>query len=85
MLRDADIVVRSDNISLVIECSKCTELDVDHLSEEVVQILRMVRDMSLSTRNILKLERQCTRRELVAGRDKLLCCSDPPPNVDLLK
>ena len=72
MLKDADIVVRSNNNSTMIEFSEMCEIDDDHLSEEAVQILQMACDMSLSTRNMLKLEPQCTRRELLAGRDKLL-------------
>ena len=72
LLGDADIVVRSDNNSIMIESNEMRELDDAHVSEEVVQILGMVRYMSLSTRNMLKLERQCTRRELLAGRDKFL-------------
>ena len=72
VLGDADIVVRSDNNSLMFQSSEMCKLDDYHVSEEVVQILRMACDMSLSTRNMLKLERQCTQRELLAGRDKLL-------------
>ena len=47
------IRVRRDNNSLVIECSEMRKLDDDHVSEEVVQSLRMARNMSSST---LKLE-----------------------------
>ena len=61
-----------ENNSSMIEFNELCELEDDHVSEEVVQILQMARDMSLSTRNMLKLERQCTRRELLTGRDKLL-------------
>ena len=56
----------------MIESSELRELEDDHVLVEVVRILRMARDMSLSTRNMRKLERQCTRRELLAGTDKLL-------------
>ena len=72
VLGAADIVVCSNNNSLVIESTKLRELDDDRLSEEVAQILRMAHGMSLSTRNMLKLERQCTTRELLAGTDNLL-------------
>ena len=43
-----------------------------HVSEEVIQVLQTAHQMSLSTRNMLKLERNCTRRELMEGRSKLL-------------
>ena len=35
-------------------------------------MLQTAHQMSLSTRNMLKLERNCTRRELVDGRSRLL-------------
>ena len=69
VLGDVDIVVRTDNNSLMIEFSDMCELDDDCASEVVIQILCMPRDISLSTRNMLKLERQCMSRELLAGRD----------------
>ena len=56
----------------MIKSGEMRELDDDHVSEEVVQILQTARNMSLPTRNMLKLERQCTKRGLLAGRDKLL-------------
>ena len=46
VLGNAGIVVRSDNNSIMIESRETRELEDDHVSEEVVQIMRMVRDMS---------------------------------------
>ena len=38
----------------------------------MIQVLQTAHQMSLSTRNMLKLERNCTRREFMEGRSKLL-------------
>ena len=75
VLVDADIVVRSKNNSIMIKPSKMCEIEDGHVSEEVVQILHMVLNMSLSTYNMLQLQGECAGRELLTGRDKLL------PNV----
>ena len=66
----------NDGYSIVMESSDTHTHGDDHVSEDVVQTLRTARDMSLSTRNMLKLERQCTQRELVEGRCKLPPCVD---------
>ena len=55
VLGDADNVVRSDNNSLMIESTEMRELDDDHVSQEVVQILRRAYGMSLSRCNMVKL------------------------------
>ena len=70
VLGDADIVVCSDNNSIVIESSGMHAHEDDHISEEVVHILRTAHNMSLSKRNMLKLERQCTRKEIMERRSK---------------
>ena len=74
VLGDADIVVRATGNGIVIESNNHEVRDDDeqHVSEEVIQVLQTAHQMSLSTRNMLKLERNCTRRELMQGRSKLL-------------
>ena len=71
---DADIVVRTTGNGIVIESNNHEVRDADehHVSEEVIQVLQTAHQMSLSTRNMLKLERNCTPRELMEGRSKLL-------------
>ena len=74
MLEDDDTVVRTTGNSIVIESSShevCDD-DEEHVSEEVLQVLQTAHQMSSSTRNILKLERNCTRSELMEGRGKPL-------------
>ena len=74
VLGDDDIVVRTTGNRIVIE-SRSHEVrddDEQHVSEEVIQVLQTAHHMSLSTRNMLKLERNCTRRELMEGRSNLL-------------
>ena len=74
VLGDADIVVRATGNGIVIESNNHEVRDDDeqHVSEEVIQVLQTAHQMSLSTRNMLKLERNRTRRELMDGRSKLL-------------
>ena len=48
--------MRRDNNSLGIECSEMPELNGDHMSEEVVPAWQMARDMSHSTRSLVKSE-----------------------------
>ena len=74
VLGDADIVVRATGNGIVIESNNHQVRDDNeqHVSEEVIQVLQTAHQMSLSTRNMLKLERNCTRRELMEGRSKLL-------------
>ena len=74
VLGDDDIVVRTTVNGIVIESNNHEARDDDeqHVSEEVIQVLQTAHQMSLSTRNMLKLERNCTRRELMEGRSKLL-------------
>ena len=64
-LGDEDIVVRTNGNGRVIEFSSHEVRDDDeqHVPEEVIQVLQTAHHMSLSTRNMLKLERNCTRRE----------------------
>ena len=71
---DSDIFVRATGNGIVIESNNHDVRDDDeqHVSEEVIQVLQTAHQMSLSTRNMLKLERNCTRRELMEGRSKLL-------------
>ena len=74
VLGDDDIVVRTSGNGMVIE-SNNHEVRNDNkqqVSEEVIQVLQTAHQMSLSTRNMLKLERNCTRREKIEGRIKLL-------------
>ena len=74
VLGDDDIVVRTTGNSIVKESSS-HEVRADneqHVFEEGIQVLRTAHHMSLSTRNILQLEGNCTRRELMEGRRKLL-------------
>ena len=74
VLGDADIVVRTTGNGVVMASNNHEVRDDDeqHVSEEVIQVLQTAHQMSLSTRNMLKLERNCTRRELMEGRSKLL-------------
>ena len=74
VLGDDDIVVRTTGNGIVIESSSHEVRDDDeqHVSEEVIQVLQTAHQMSLSMRNMLNLERNCTRRELMQGRSKLL-------------
>ena len=74
VLGDDDIVVCTTGNGIVIASSSHEVRDDDeqHVSEEVIQVLQTAHHMSLSTRNMLKLERNCTRRELLDGRSKLL-------------
>ena len=74
VLGDDDIVVRTTGNGIVIESNSHEVRDDDeqHVSEEVIQVLQTAHHMSLSTRNMLKLERNCTRRELMEGHSKLL-------------
>ena len=64
VLGDDNIVVRTTGNSIVIESSSHEVRDDDepHVSEEVIQVVRTAHHMSLSTRNMLRLERNCTRR-----------------------
>ena len=97
VLRDAEIVVRSDNNSLMIDLSKMRQLDDDRMSEEVLQILLFAGNMRLSTRNMLKLK-QLYQKGVARGERKTfatrlppcrccpgLCGSEPPPYVHFLK
>ena len=74
LLGDDDIVVSTTGNGIVVESSshEVRHDDEQHVSEEVIQVLQTAHHMSLSTRNMLKLERNCTRRELMEGRSKLL-------------
>ena len=74
MLRGDDIVVRTTSNGIVIGSSSHEVRDDDqqHVSEEVIQVLRTAHHMSLSTRVMLKLECNDTRTELMEGRSKLL-------------
>ena len=74
LLGDDDTAVHTTGNGIVIESSspKVRDYDVEHVSEEVIQAWQTVHHMSLSTRNMLKLERNCTRRELMERRSKLL-------------
>ena len=65
VLADDDIVVRTTGNGIVIESNNQEVRDDDkqHVSEEVIQVLQTAHQMSLSTRNLLKLERNGTRRE----------------------
>ena len=74
VLGDADIVVRATGNGIVIESNnhQVRYDDEQHVSEEVIQVLQTAHQNSVSTRNMLKLERNCTRRELLEGRSKLL-------------
>ena len=74
MLGDDDIVVRTTGNNIVLESTSHQVRDDDeqHVSEEVIQVLQTAHQMSLSTCNMLKLDRNCTRRELMEGRSKLL-------------
>ena len=62
VLGDDDIVVRTTGNGIVIESNNHQVRDDDeqHVSEEVIQVLQTAHQMSLSTRNMLKLERSCT-------------------------
>ena len=74
VLGDDDIVVRTTGNTIVIESSSHEVRDDDeqNVSEEVIQVLQTAHQMSLSTRNMSKFERNCTRREFMEGRSKLL-------------
>ena len=81
LLGNAGIVVHRDNNSPTIESGEMHESDDDHMSQDVVQILRTACDMSPSARKRLYLERQCTKKELLAGRDKCLPYISTPLEV----
>ena len=74
VLGNDDIVVRTTGNVIVIESSSHEVRDDDeqHVSEGVIQVLQTAHHMILSTRNMLKLERNCTRRKLMEGRSKVL-------------
>ena len=74
LLGDDDIVVRTTGNGIVIESNNHEVRDDNeqYVSEEGIQVLQTAHQMSLSTRNMLKLERNCARRELMEGRSKLL-------------
>ena len=74
VLGDDDIVVRTTGNGIVIESNNQEVRDDDekHVSEEVIQVLQTARQKSLSTRKMLKFEHNCTRRESMEGRSKLL-------------
>ena len=74
VLGDDDIVVRTTVNGIVIESNnhEVRDDDEEHVYEEVIQVLQTAHQMSLSARNMLKLERNCTRRESMEGRSKLL-------------
>ena len=74
VLGDDDIIVRTTGNGIVIESisHEVRDDDEQHVSEEVIQVLRTAHHMSLSTRTMLKFERNSTRRELMQGRSKLL-------------
>ena len=69
-----DIVVCTTGNGIVIESSghEVRDDDEQHVSEEVIQVLQTAQDMGLSMRNMLKLERNSTPRELIEGHSKLL-------------
>ena len=83
MLGDDDIVVRTTGNGIVIESNNHEVRDdkEQHVSEEAIQVLQTAHQMSLSTRNMLKLERRCTRREWMEGRRKLLPYVATAPEV----
>ena len=83
VLGDDDMLVRTTGIGIVIESNNHEVRDDDeqHVSEEGIQVLQTAHQMSLSTRNMLKLERNCTRRELMEGRSKLLPYVATAPEV----
>ena len=74
VLGDDDIIVRTTGNGIVIESisHEVRDDDEQHVSKEVIQVLRTAHHMSLYTRNMLKFERNSTRRELMEGRSKLL-------------
>ena len=74
VLGDDDIVVRTTGNGRVIHSNnhEVRDNDEQNVSEQVIQVLQTAHQMSHSTRNILKLEPNCTRRELMEGRSKLL-------------
>ena len=71
LLGDDDIVVRTTGNGILME-SNNHEVREQHVSEEVIKVLQTAHQTSLSTRNMLKLERNCTRRELMEGRSQVL-------------
>ena len=73
VLGDDDIVVRTTGNGIVIgsDNHEVRDDEEQHVSEEVIQVLQTAHQMSLSTHNMLKLERNCTRRELMEWRSKL--------------
>ena len=74
VLGDDDIVVHTTGNGIVIGSSSHEMRDDEehHVSKEVIQVLQTAHHMRLSTRNMLKLERHCTRRGLLEGRSKPL-------------
>ena len=64
VLGDDDIVVRTTGNGILIESGshELRDDDKQHASEEVFQVLQTAHHMSLATRNMLKLELNCTRR-----------------------
>ena len=84
VLGDDDIVVRTNSKSIVIE-SRSHEVRDDneqHVSEEVIQVLQTAHQMSLSTRNMSKLERTCPQRGLMEGHSKTVAiCRNGPRGI----
>ena len=74
VLGDDDIVVYTTGNIIVIESSSHEVRDDNEqdFTEEVIQVLQTAHHMSLSTRNMLKFKRNCTRMELMVGRSKRL-------------
>ena len=64
VLEDADFLLCSDHNSIMIKSSEMRKLECDHVPEEVVDFSLMAHNMSLCTRNILNLKKQCTTKEI---------------------